>query len=194
MDRERVTYRRLSNGGGNSNQGLRRSNSVRASFRLLSSRWKPPNTSASKNNNINNDTDNNNSSTTRTMNDKTETQNFNLKTKRDAKDFIIELFGRELSENVKNKIENELRGKVGNCKKMTKDKRVFSEDCLQIPKYVPPKAAALLHIRQNGVEEKSVISSRTVDVLSDQHLFQQPQRLATIRKGSVWANSTSSKN
>lgn len=153
MDREKNNFSNRRN----SEKGLHRSRSVRASFRLLGTRWKPP--------------------------DKNLDQQPIIGVKKETKDFLIEHLKSEKIKKINSK-EN-------------------LDDLTKIPLNVAPKAAALLQIpivanysnksEFNGnkklFEIKTRILNRSISLKESNH---EP-KTATIRRGSVWANSTSSK-
>lgn len=160
MDREKNNF---SNRRSGCDKGLHRSRSVRASFRLLGTRWKPPDKNS-------------------------EQQQIIGAVKKETKDFLIEHLK---SENIK---------KV---KKINSKENL--EDLTKIPMNVAPKAAALLQIpivadysnnnksdfsgNKKVFEIKTRILNRSISLKESN----KEPKTATIRRGSVWANSTSSK-
>jgi hypothetical protein len=214
------------------NNHLKRSHAVRASLKLLGPRkWRPPSKSL-------------NTSDSEVSIKTKKTISPTGKIKRDAKDFLIDLFGKEMSENVKSKLEKQLKFNTNNNTRNGEYQR-FVEDQFDtvsngVAINVPRKAATLLQIpttpytstskqppveaiyeninysanshknnnynnlkssreihRQNyfnqinhnqGNGEKYCCLQRTVSMI-DEH----QTRTATIRKGSVWANSNLSK-
>lgn len=169
-ENEKYIHRRLSG----SNSELRRTRSVRASFRLLGSRWKP------------------------------------LTNRNDGKDLIKSsnkdlLDTKKQSEKVKNQFNE--NGKV---KTNHKYFRAFSKENVAVINDMPGAvllptntASAILKIPA-GIEEDFnrntsdfLLSADNLRVLkrslSMKSVPPAGQRTATIRRGSVWANSASSK-
>lgn len=162
MDREKNNF---SNRRSGCEKGLHRSRSVRASFRLLGTRWKPPDKNS-------------------------EQQKIIGVVKKETKDFLIEHLK---SENIK-KVKN-----INSKENM--------DDLTKIPLNVAPKAAALLQIPIVG--DYSNNNNNKSDFVGNKKIFEMKTRIlnrsislkeskqepktATIRRGSVWANSTSSK-
>lgn len=158
MDREKNNF---SNRRSGCEKGLHRSRSVRASFRLLGTRWKPPDKNSDQ-------------------------QPIIGGVKKETKDFLIEHLK---SEKIKKNVLKE-----------------NFEDLTKIPLNVAPKAAALLQIpivanysnnnksefsgNKKLFEIKTRILNRSISLKESNH---EP-KTATIRRGSVWANSTSSKD
>lgn len=196
---DKISYRRLSmesqssttaNGG----NGLQRSRSVRASFRLLGARWKAPTapviTQAQ--------TAERRAGEVVRINTTSNTATF---TKR---------FDKQLPN--KYKSDHFLKAKQKKLKSNSGRTTVTKENWLPtaMPENVPPKAAAILEIPvnldreqfnrntsqflMNGVQfkflKRSVSLTNDVAVVKD---VEKP-RTATIRRGSVWANSTLSKD
>lgn len=163
MDREKSNFANRRSG---CEKGLHRSRSVRASFRLLGTRWKPPDKNS-------------------------EQQAVVGAVKKETKDFLIEHLK---SENIKKVKKINLKENM--------------EDLTKVPLNVAPKAAALLQIpivadysNNNNIksdfsannkklfEIKTRILNRSISLKESN----QEPKTATIRRGSVWANSTSSK-
>lgn len=62
-----------------------------------------------------------------------------------------------------------------------------------LPSYVPPKAAALLEISMPATKSKQSNESFSETETAGFRFNPQPLRVATIRRRSVWANSSASK-
>ena len=63
--------------------------------------------------------------------------------------------------------------------------------CSSLPPYVPPKAAALLEISTPTQSSKQ--SKENLNETISVRINHQPLKVATIRRRSVWANSSASK-
>lgn len=141
-DVDQTQYRRLS--GSNVSPGLRRSKSVRASFRILGARWKP-------------------------THNKNEVL---IKKDRTNKDVVLERFGKELNE-TRSHAESFLKGTTKffyGLKSTTATKEnvpLKSEFYAALPANVAPKAAALLQIPMpitgSGIEKKLVDKGFRID-------------------------------
>lgn len=187
IDVDAPTYRRLS--GSNAAPALRRTKSVRASFRMLGARWKP----VSHKNDV-------------------------LIKKDRAKDIVLERFGKELNDSLKNRMQNDSFLKSSTAKLFnsfaTKEnvpsKSIFYDD---VPVNVAPKAAALLQIplmnqQRDQVNNKKIDSSfsidrRAGDLIANPRQFNDLQkctvmdgdagvgknRLATVRRAPYWTSN-----
>lgn len=171
-ENEKYIHRRLSG----SNSELRRTRSVRASFRLLGSRWKPLT-------NRNND-----------GKDLIQSTNSNkgvLDTKKPS-----------------DKVKNQLN-EIGKVKTNHKYFRAFSKENVAVISVMPgvtvPTKTASAVLKISGIEEDFnrntcdfLLSADNLRVLKRSLSMKSVppaagQRTATIRRGSVWANSASSK-
>lgn len=184
------SYRRLSmeskspttaNGG----NGLQRSRSVRASFRLLGARWKAPSAAVT---------------TERTAG---EVVRINTTSNTFTKRYDKQLPNKYKSDHFLKAKQKKLKSNVGRA-------TLTNENWLPtaMPENVPPKAAAILEIPvnvdreqfnrntsqflMNGVQFKFL--KRSVSLNNDVVKDTDKPRTATIRRGSVWANSTLSKD
>lgn len=181
-ENEKYMHRRLSG----SNSELRRTRSVRASFRLLGSRWKP-----NRNNSCSNNTDSTLSVTT------------------SNKDYQHVDAIKKFSEKVKNHLNDNNNNAAGKIKTNRKLFQAFSKENVIIRSdmtdtlFLPPKTtAAILQIPGTGEDFnrntcKFLLSSPNLRILKRSESMKSTAaaagpKTATIRRGSVWANSTSS--
>lgn len=72
-----------------------------------------------------------------------------------------------------------------------KRSHIQAVSCSSLPTYVPPKAAALLEISMPPLSSKQ--SEKNFIETSSARINPQPLKVATIRRRSVWANSSASK-
>lgn len=194
---DNISYRRLSMesklpttsaDGGN---GLQRSRSVRASFRLLGARWKAPTV------------------ITQPAAEQTAGEVIRINTTSTTSSFT-KRFDKQLPH--KYKRDHFLKAKHKKLKSNSGRAALTNENWFPtaMPENVPPKAAAILEIPvnvdreqfnrntsqflMNGVQFKFL--KRSVSLNSDVAVVKDAQkpRTATIRRGSVWANSTLSKD
>lgn len=195
---DNISYRRLSmeskspttaNGG----IGLQRSRSVRASFRLLGARWKAPPASVIKQPTV----------------ERTAGEVVRINTTANTATFT-KRFDKQLPN--KYKSDHFLKTKKKKLKSNYGRATLIEENWLPsaMPENVPPKAAAILEIPvnvdreqfnrntsqflMNGVQFKFL--KRSVSLTNDVAVVKDAEkpRTATIRRGSVWANSTLSKD
>lgn len=176
---EQHSYRRLS--GSSVAPGLRRTKSVRASFRMLGSRWKP-------------------------------TQNKNdviVKADR-KKDIVFERFGKELNEDLKNRVHNDTSLKTKIFNGFSKENVASKTICYgEVPKNVAPKAAALLQIplpnapigTNKKLNESFRISRKMGNMIVNSQQFNdfrksttengndETGRTATIRRSPYWTHN-----
>lgn len=173
--------------GSNASPGFRRTKSVRASFRMLGARWKP----VSQKNDV-------------------------LIKKDRTKDIVLERFGKELNDSLKNRMQNESFLKSSTAKLFnsfaTKEnipaKSQFYDN---IPMNVAPKAAALLQIPLMNQEHDRVnnkkldrsfrIDPQAGDLIANTQQFNdfrkcamdegngEKARLATVRRAPYWTSN-----
>lgn len=74
-----------------------------------------------------------------------------------------------------------------------KRSNIQTVNCSSLPSYVPPKAAALLEISMPATKSKQSNESFSETETAGFRFNPQPLRVATIRRRSVWANSSASK-
>lgn len=197
---DNISYRRLSmesklsttaNGG----NGLQRSRSVRASFRLLGARWKAPAAPVI--------------AQPQPIAERTSGEVVRINTTSNTA-----IFTKRFDKQLPNKYKSAhfLKAKQKKLKSNSGRATVTKENWLPtaMPENVPPKAAAILEIPvnldreqfnnntsqflMNGVQFKFL--KRSVSLNSDVAVLKDAEkpRTATIRRGSVWANSTLSKD
>lgn len=179
-ENEKYIHRRLSG----SNSELRRTRSVRASFRLLGSRWKP---------NRNNDSTSNN--------------NKELKSNIDYQQLdAIKKFSDKVKNHLNDNNNNNNNGKIKTNRKLFKafsKENVIIGDMTDTALFLPPKSAAILQIPGSGEDFNRntcqfLLSSPNLRILKRSESMKiaaaapAGPKTATIRRGSVWANSTSS--
>lgn len=172
--------------GSNASPGFRRTKSVRASFRMLGARWKP-----------------------------VQHKNDILIKKDRTEDIVLERFGKELNDSLKNRMQSESFLKSSTTKLFNsfaskenvpaKSQSQFYDD---IPVNVAPKAAALLQIpmhkhARDKVDKSFHIDRKASELIANAQQFNdfrmstnnggnditEKNRLATVRRAPYWTGN-----